>query len=196
LLNVTIPTRALNPYADQHEADDIELIARRWVEKVVIGLNLCPFAKAVHAKKQIRYVVTKAVQPNDLLAEVERQIGVLIDADPLRLDTILLIHPLAMLDFLDYHFFVGEADAALKRLEARGILQIAGFHPDYCFAGNEPDDMANYTNRSPHPMLHLLRESSVDRAVVAFPDAADIFERNRETLRSIGPEGLRRLTTE
>jgi hypothetical protein len=136
------------------------------------------------------------VQPDDLLAEVERQIGVLTAADPLKLDTLLLIHPLAMLDFLDFHFFVGEADAALKRLEAKGILQIAGFHPDYCFAGSDPDDMANYTNRSPHPMLHLLRESSVERAVAAFPDAADIFEANIETLRSIGLEGLRRLTTE
>jgi hypothetical protein len=189
-------TRALNPYADQHEADDIELMARRWVEKVVIGLNLCPFAKVVHAKKQIRYVVTKAVQPDDLLAELERQVGVLINADPLKLSTILLIHPLAMLDFLDYHFFVVEADAALRRLEVQGILQIAGFHPDYCFAGSEPDDIANYTNRSPHPMLHLLRESSVEQAVAAFPDAADIFENNIETLRSIGIDGLRRLTTE
>jgi hypothetical protein len=91
---------------------------------------------------------------------------------------------------------VGLPHAALKRLEAKGILQIAGFHPDYCFAGSDPDDMANYTNRSPHPMLHLLRESSVERAVAAFPDAADIFEANIETLRSIGLEGLRRLTTE
>ncbi len=179
-----------------HEAEEIELIARRWVEKVVIGLNLCPFAKAVHAKKQIRYVVTRAVHPDDLLAELECQVSVLLAADPRKLDTILLIHPLAMPDFLDYHFFVGEADAALKRLEAKGILQIAGFHPDYCFADSEPDDMANYTNRSPHPMLHLLRESSVERAVAAFPDAADIFERNIETLRSIGPEDLRRLTAD
>jgi hypothetical protein len=194
--SVRIPTRAIYPYADQQEADDIEFIARRWIEKVVIGLNLCPFAKAVYVKKQIRYVVTRAVQPDDLLAEVERQIGVLTAADPLKLDTLLLIHPLAMLDFLEFHFFVGEADAALKRLEAKGILQIAGFHPDYCFAGSDPDDMANYTNRSPHPMLHLLRESSVERAVAAFPDAADIFEANIETLRSIGLEGLRRLTTE
>lgn len=183
----------LTPYADQREADDIEVIARRWVEKVVIGLNLCPFAKAVHAKKQVRYIVTMAIQPDDLLAEVEHEIGILIDTDPLELDTTLLIHPLAMLNFLDYHFFVGETDAALKRLEVNGVLQIASFHPDYCFAGNQPDDMANYTNRSPHPMLHLLRESSVDKAVAAFPDAADIFDTNIRTLRSMGVEALRRL---
>jgi hypothetical protein len=183
----------LSPYANQREADDIEVITRRWVEKVVIGLNLCPFAKAVHAKQQVRYIVTMAIQPDDLLAEVEHEIGILIDTDPLELDTTLLIHPLAMLNFIDYHFFVGEADAALKRLSVQGVLQIAGFHPDYCFAGNAPDDIANYTNRSPHPMLHLLRESSVDKAVAAFPDAAGIFDANIKTLRSMGLDGLRRL---
>jgi hypothetical protein len=183
----------LSPYANQREADDIEVITRRWVEKVVIGLNLCPFAKAVHAKQQVRYIVTMAVQPDDLLAEVEHEIGILIDTDPLELDTTLLIHPLAMLNFIDYHFFVGEADAALKRLSVQGVLQIAGFHPDYCFAGSAADDMANYTNRSPHPMLHLLRESSVDKAVAAFPDAAGIFDANIQTLRSMGLDCLRRL---
>jgi uncharacterized protein len=184
--------RVLNPYADEGKADEIELIARRWVEKIVIGLNLCPFAKAVHAKKQIRYVVTAAIQPDDLLAELEHELGILIDTDPDELDTTLLIHPLAMLDFMDYHFFVGEADAALKRLELQGMLQIAGFHPDFCFAHSEPSDMGNYTNRSPHPMLHLLRESSVERAVAAFPDAAEIFAANVEKMRSLGLEGLRR----
>lgn len=184
---------ALSPYTDQHEADEIEIIARRWVERVVIGLNLCPFAKAVHAKKQVRYIVTMAVQPDDLLAEVEHEIGILIDTDPLQLDTTLLIHPLAMLNFLDHHFFIGEADAALKRLKMIGVLQIVGFHPDYCFAGNEPNDMANYTNRSPHPMLHLLRESSVDKAVAAFPDAADIFDTNVRTLRAMDVEELQKL---
>jgi uncharacterized protein len=188
-----IATRALNPYSDQREADDIELITRRWVEKVVIGLNLCPFAKAVHAKKQVRYVVTMAIQPDDLLAEVEHEIGVLVDTDPLEVDTTLLIHPLAMLDFLDYHFFVAEADAALKRLEVNGVLQIAGFHPNYCFAGSESNDVANYTNRSPHPMLHLLRESSVAKAVAAFPDAAEIFAGNMARLRQLGLEGLLKL---
>jgi uncharacterized protein len=185
--------RVLNPYADGREADEIEVIARRWVEKIVIGLNLCPFAKAVHAKKQIRYAVTAAIQPDDLLAELEHQVGILIDTDPGELDTTLLIHPLAMLNFIDYHFFVGEADAALKRLEVQGVLQIAGFHPDYCFARTERDDMANFTNRSPHPMLHLLRESSVERAVAAFPDAASIFAGNIEKLRSLGLEGFSKL---
>lgn len=192
-MSTRILAGVLSPYANQHEADAIEGVARRWVEKVVIGLNLCPFAKAVHARNQVRYVVTVAVQPDDLLAELEHEIGILIDSDPLLLDTTLLIHPLAMLDFLDYHFFVGEAEAALKRLQVKGVLQIAGFHPDYCFAGNQPDDVANYSNRSPHPMLHLLRESSVDKAVAAFPDAAKIFDGNIKKLLAIGREGLRQL---
>ena len=187
------PACALNPYADARAANDVEALARRWVENVVIGLNLCPFAKAVHAKKQIRYVVTAATEPDDLIAELEHEIGILIDTDPLALDTTLLIHPLAMHDFIDYHFFVAEADAALKRLEVEGVLQIAGFHPEYCFAGSEPSDVANYTNRSPHPMLHLLREASVERAVAAFPDAADIFEGNIARLRALGIDGLRKL---
>jgi hypothetical protein len=184
---------ALQPYPNQAEADAIEVIARRWVERIVIGLNLCPFAKAVHVKKQVRYVVTAAIHPDDLLAELEHEIAILIDTDPVQLDTTLLIHPLAMLDFIDYHFFVAEADAALARLEMKGVLQIAGFHPNYCFAGSEPDDMANYTNRSPHPMLHLLRESSVDRAVAAFPDASEIFAGNMAKLRSLGLDGLKKL---
>jgi uncharacterized protein len=191
--NAGIVAGALTPYTNQQAADDIEVIARRWVEKIVIGLNLCPFAKAVHVKKQVRYVVTMAVHADDLLAEVEHEIGILLAADPIELDTTLLIHPLAMLNFLDYHFFVGEADAALKRLAVKGVLQIAGFHPDYCFAGSEPDDMANYTNRSPHPMLHLLRESSVAKAVAAFPDAANIFETNISRLRSISLKELKQL---
>lgn len=185
--------RVLRPYANEREADEIEVIARRWVEKIVIGLNLCPFAKAVHTKKQIRFVVTAAIQPDDLLAELEHEVGILIETDPRELDTTLLIHPLAMLDFIDYHFFVGEADAALKRLEMQGVLQIAGFHPDYCFARTEPNDVANYTNRSPHPMLHLLRESSVEHAVAAFPDATTILEGNIKKLRSLGLEALLRL---
>jgi uncharacterized protein len=183
--------RALTPYASEREADQIEAVTRRWVEKVVIGLNLCPFAKAVQVKKQIRYVVTAAIHPDDLLAELEHEVAILIDSDPCDLDTTLLIHPLAMLDFIDYHFFVGEADAALARLEMIGVLQIAGFHPNYCFAGSDPDDVANCTNRSPYPMLHLLRESSVERAVAAFPEASDIFAENIDKLRSLGFEGLR-----
>jgi hypothetical protein len=117
----------------------------------------------------------------------------LAEANPQAVDTTLLIHPQAMTDFIDFHFFLKEADAAIRSLGQEGSVQIAGFHPAYTFAGSAPDDIANYTNRSPHPTLHLLREASVDRAVAAFPDAAAIYERNIETLRRLGHEGWCRL---
>jgi uncharacterized protein len=168
---------------------------RRWLLRAVIGLNLCPFAKAVHVKRRIRYAVTAAATADELLGELAHEIGLLARADPEVIETTLLIHPRAMNDFIDFHFFLKEADAALARLGELGSLQIASFHPDYEFAGSAADDVANCTNRSPHPMLHLLREASIDRAVAAFPDAALIYERNITTLRELGHEGWRRLLT-
>ncbi len=183
----------LMPCTDTLLADEADRATRKWVERVVIGLDLCPFAKAVHARQQIRYAVTAARNAGELLEELEHEIDLLLASDPRQLDTTLLIHPLAMGDFLDYHFFVEDTAAALRRLGVEGVVQVAGFHPDYLFADSEPDDMANFTNRSPHPMLHLLRESSVDRAVAAFPDASEIFEANIRRLRSLGYEGWRKL---
>jgi len=166
---------------------------QRWLERAVIGLNLCPFAKAVHVKRQIRYVVTAAATADELLAELRHEIERLGQANPEAIETTLLIHPRVMTDFLDFHLFLKEADAALRGLGQAGRLQIASFHPAYEFAGSAPDDVANCTNRSPYPTLHLLREASIDRAVAAFPDAATIYERNIETLRRLGHEGWRRL---
>ena len=166
---------------------------RQWLERAVIGLNLCPFAKAVHIKQQIRYAVTGARTADELLAELEHELQILVATDPQALDTTLLIHPEVMGDFLDYHFFLAEADAAIRRLELDGVIQIASLHPRYEFAGSDADDIDNYTNRSPYPTLHLLREASIDRAVAAFPDAADIFDNNIETLRRLGHAGWRRL---
>ncbi len=164
-----------------------------WLERAVIGLNLCPFAKAVHVKQQIRYAVTGARTADELLAELEHELQTLAAADPETLDTTLLIHSAVTGDFLDYHFFLAEADAAIRSLELDGVIQIPSLHPNYEFAGCDADDIDNYTNRAPYPTLHLLREVSIDRAVAAFPDAADIFERNIETLRRPGHEGWRRL---
>jgi uncharacterized protein len=164
-----------------------------WLEKAVIGLNLCPFAKAVYVKDQIRYVVSRADSPEALLAELKVELQALVAADPRETDTTLLIHPQVLEDFLEYNEFLGVADAAVAELELEGVLQIASFHPRYQFAGSDADDIANYTNRSPYPMLHLLREESVDRAVTAFPEAAEIYERNIATLRRLGREGWRRL---
>jgi hypothetical protein len=165
----------------------------RWLEHAVIGLNLCPFAKAVHAKGQVRYFVSKAATPEELLTDLIRELQYLAEADPDRTDTTLLIHPHALNDFLDYNDFIDVADAAVVELDLDGVLQVASFHPQYQFADTEPDDITNYTNRSPYPTLHLIREASVDRAVAAFPDAADIFEKNMETMERLGPEGWDRL---
>ena len=165
-----------------------------WLDRVVIGLGLCPFAKAVQVKQQIRYRVSEVTEPSELLRVLEEELRALASADPELVDTTLLIHPNALGDFLDYNDFLSEADDKLLELELDGELQIASFHPDYCFAGADADDPANFTNRSPYPMLHLLREASVERAVAAFPEASTIFERNIATLRGMAPERLASLT--
>jgi uncharacterized protein len=164
-----------------------------WLEKAVIGLNLCPFAKAVQVKNQIRYAVCDAQTEDDLLNMLIAELQFLAAADPEQIDTTLLIHPDVLHDFLDYNDFLDVADAAVEELKLSGEIQIASFHPQYQFADTEPNDITNYTNRSPYPTLHLLREASVERAVAAFPDAADIFDNNMETLRKLGVEGWRKL---
>jgi len=168
---------------------------RAWLEHAVIGLNLCPFAKAVHHKQQIRYAVTAASNADELLAELSHELGLLAgaDVDAETHDTTLLIHPQVMTNFHDYHFFLAEAEALIKNLELDGILQIASLHPAYEFAGSAPDAIENYSNRSPYPTLHLLRESSIDRAVAAFPDASAIYDRNIATLRQLGHAGWQQL---
>ena len=178
----------LHPYT---ETNTSQIIAdtQTWLERAVIGLNLCPFAKSVFVKKQIRYALTAANTADELLAELECELNLLANTDPTQLDTTLLIHPQAMTDFLDYHFFLAEVDALLRNLDYEGVFQIASLHPQYEFAGSDPDDIANFTNRSPYPTLHLLRESSIDRAVAAFPEAETIFEANIETLENLGAEG-------
>jgi hypothetical protein len=170
-------------------SENIIAATQKWLEKAVIGLNLCPFAKAVHVKKQIRYVVSAAQDEESLHADLMAELQFLANADPEQVDTTLLIHPHALADFLDYNDFLDVADATLDELDLAGTLQIASFHPDYQFADTREDDIENYTNRSPYPMLHLLREDSVERAVAAFPDAASIFEKNMETMRTLGKPG-------
>ena len=174
-------------------ADTVIAETRRWLERAVIGLNLCPFAKAVVMKDQVRWVVSSARTPEALAQQLQQELQYLAEADPERVDTTLLIHPRAMTGFLDFHFFLQEAGAALRRLGLEGTLQIASFHPGYVFAGAADDDIGNYTNRSPHPTLHLLREASIDRAVAAFPDAAEIYDRNIATLQRLGHAGWRAL---
>ena len=166
---------------------------RRWVERAVIGLNLCPFAKAVYVKQQVRFVLSDASTPEAMLEELAEELILLRDADPERVDTTLIVHPDVLIDFLDYNDFLDNADAAVEALDLQGVIQVASFHPDYQFAGTMPDDISNYTNRSPYPTLHLLREASIDRAVEAFPDADVIVERNVKTLDALGHAGWAKL---
>jgi hypothetical protein len=186
-------TTPLHPFPDDDARAQILAETTRWLERAVIGLNLCPFAKSVFVKRQIRFTVTVAETADELLAELEQEFGVLVDAASSEIDTTLLIHPRVMGDFVDFNFFLAEVDALIRRLGFDGVFQVASLHPQYEFAGSAPDDIANFTNRSPYPTLHLLRESSIDRAVAAFPDAEAIFGRNIETLERLGHEGWRKL---
>jgi uncharacterized protein len=166
---------------------------QRWLEKAVIGLNLCPFAKAVHLKQQIRWATSAATDTATLRADLVRELEWLRNTPAEQTDTTVLIHPFVLGDFADYNDFLDIADAALAKLGLDGEIQIASFHPHYQFAGTAPDDIDNFSNRAPYPTLHLLREASIDKAVAAFPDAADIYERNIETLRRLGHAGWARL---
>lgn len=174
-------------------SDDPVTATRRWLQRAVIGLRLCPFAKAVVAHDQVRYVLSEATTPDALLAELADELMWLHQTDPEVVDTTLLIHPQVLGDFADYNDFLDQAEAAVDALGLEGEIQIASFHPDYRFAGTSADDPGNCSNRSPYPMLHLLRESSVDRAVAAYPDPEEIVERNIETLERLGIEGYRKL---
>ena len=174
-------------------ADEVIAATRTWLEKAVIGLNLCPFARDVHVGNRIRYAVSEAQTPEALLADLARELETLAAADPADVETTLLIHPNVLDDFLDYNDFLDIADAAVEELGLTGTIQVASFHPHYRFADTEPDAIENYSNRSPYPILHLLREESVERAVAAFADAGGIPDRNIETLRRIGHDGWRRL---
>ena len=184
---------ALKPLADDAQSEAIIARVQQWLERAVIGLNLCPFAKAVYVKRQVRFVVTAAETADELLAELAQELTLLDQADPQILSTTLLIHPGVMQDFLEYNAFLEEADAAVEALDLTGVLQVASFHPDYQFADSAPDDIENYSNRSPFPILHVLREESIDQAVDAFPDPESIYGENLKTLRRIGHAGWRAL---
>ena len=179
------------PREDAAACDDNVVVADmvRWLERAVIGLNLCPFAKSVHVKDQIHYVVSHATDARELLQDLAAELEALAEASPEKRDTTLLIAPLAMPDFLDFNDFLEIADAMIEELDLGGILQVASFHPQFQFDGTDVGDVTNCTNRSPYPILHLLREDSIDKAVEVFPEAESIFERNMETLESIGIEG-------
>lgn len=166
---------------------------RHWLNQAVIGLNLCPFAKAVQVKDQIRFAVSDATDAEGVLTDLQDELALLAEADPEQIDTTLLIIPDALDDFLDFNDFEDLSDRLLKRMRLVGELQVATFHPQFQFADTQPDDIENYTNRSPYPILHLLREDSIDRAVESFPDASDIYEKNIETMKKLGLDGWKKL---
>lgn len=174
--------------------DEIIAATQAWLEEAVIGLNLCPFAKAVHVKNQIRYVVSNAGTREALVADLQRELQLLDETDPEKIETTLLIHPQVLQDFLEYNDFLEIADAVVDENDLTGVIQIASFHPEYQFADSNADEIDNYTNRSPYPTLHLLRESSIDRAVDSFPEANAIFERNIATMRELGLSGWNALS--
>lgn len=173
--------------------EDVVAAMRDWLEKAVIGLNLCPFAKAVYVKEQVRYVVSEAKHLDGFLEDIDREIDLLAAADPQQIDTTLIMHPTLLEDFLDFNDFLDIVDEAVTEHGQEGVIQVAAFHPRWQFADTEPDDIGNYTNRAPFPTIHLLREASVERAVEAFPEAETIYERNIATLEKIGLEGWRAL---
>lgn len=170
---------------------DILAATRHWLTRAVIGLNLCPFAKGVHVKRQIRYAISRARSLEAALTDLENELRHLDAADPDEVDTTLVIFPNAFGNFLDYNDALWFADRLLRQLRLDGTLQIASFHPRYQFFFNDTATTEIYTNRAPYPILHLLRETSIERAVDAFPDAADIYERNQATMRRLGHAGWR-----
>ena len=170
-------------------SSDVIAAMRHWVERAVIGLNLCPFARAVQVKGQVRYVVSEARTPDALLADLKTELQFLHNTPAEQTDNTLLIHPYVLAEFTDFKTFLPRADAVLRRAGLVGEIQIASFHPHYQFAGSEPDDITNFTNRAPYPTLHLLREASIERAVQAFPAADSIYEQNIATLKALGHTG-------
>jgi len=177
--------------ASEDDMTDNQIIAltRAWLEEAVIGLNLCPFAEPVHRKGQIAYYVSRAENEGTLMDDLVVAIDTLLSADPEEIDTALLIHPHVLEDFEQYNEFTAWASDFLAESGLEALVQIASFHPDYRFAGTSPGDVTNCTNRSPFPVLHLLREASVDAALTALPQAAQLVEKNLDTLRDLGADG-------
>ena len=173
--------------------DEVLAKTKHWLEAAVIGLNLCPFAKAVYVKNQVRLVVSKARHADDLLEELDRELDLLVATPATEIDTTLLIHPTLFEDFLDFNDFLEVAEGVVDEHGLEGVVQLASFHPQFQFDGTEPDDISNYTNRAPFAILHLLREESVERAVEAFPQADAIFDVNIATLEKLGQKGWKAL---
>jgi len=189
------PVGSDQPASDETPIEEATVLAatRRWVERAVIGLDLCPFARAPFVQERLFFRVSRARSEEALLNDLRDELVALHAADPLVRETTLLIHPGVLTEFLDYNDFLDVADATVLELGFEGELQVASFHPDYRFADTAADAIENCTNRSPYPTLHLLRESSIERAVETIFDTDEIYRRNIETLRRLGSDGWRTL---
>ncbi len=181
----------LEKLARMENDEEIILAVRQWVETFVVGMNLCPFAKRELVQNRVRFVTTAATTAEQLLQVLQTELE-LLNADP-SVETTLLIHPAVLQDFYDFNDFLGCADILLLDMELEGIYQVASFHPDYQFGGTRPGDAENYTNRAPYPVLHLLREESLERVIADYPDVDDIPERNIELMNSLGQDKLQAL---
>ena len=177
-----MPTASFDP-------DTVVAHTRAWVTRAVVGLNLCPFAKAPLVKGQVRFVASEARSVPALLLELADELRTLAQADPAEAETTLLIHPQVLTDFSDFNQALDAVEGLVDALGLEGVLQVASFHPDYQFAGTDADDPGNATNRSPYPTLHLLREDSIERAVQAFPEADTIVDANLQALAALGVDG-------
>ena len=175
------------------DIDTVSEHTKQWLEKAVIGLNLCPFAKAPHVKNLVRIVVSEARHLDGFLEDLDRELQLLGNTPASELETTLLVHPTLFPDFETFNQILEIADDAVVENELEGIVQIAPFHPDFQFEGTETDDISNYTNRSPYPTLHLIREDSIAKAAEAFPDTSAIFDRNIALLEKMGHEGWDKL---
>ncbi len=171
--------------------ESIVLAVRKWVETLVVEMNLCPFAKRELVKNRVRFVSTAATTPEQLLLVLQAELE-LLNADPV-VATTLLIHPQVLQDFYDFNDFLNLADSLLLGMQLEGVYQIASFHPNYQFGGTQPDDAENYTNRSPYPVLHLLREDSLEQVIADYPNVDDIPERNIELMNRLGQKRLQAL---
>lgn len=182
----------------EHHPDTGTIIARTryWVKRVVVELNLCPFARKPYEGEQVRYVVSEAAQPVVLLEDLNTELEHLRETDEKDVETTILILPYMLQDFLDYNDFLGMVDTLIDEGGYTGEFQVASFHPNYQFAGTHADDAENYTNRSPYPMLHLLRSSGMARAIDGYARPDKIPERNIRTMEKLGAEHMRKLLSE
>ena len=172
-----------------NEIKDVE----RWLDEVVIGLNFCPFAAKPHRNEQVRFVTSKATSEELLLTDLQDELTLLDQTPSSKIETTLLIVPEMLSDFHDYNQFLELVDELLVQFEWEGIFQVASFHPDYCFADAEPDSVDNLTNRSPYPILHILREDSIEKALENIADPGEVYKRNIETMKTLSSEQIKML---